>query len=84
MCSPLEKFPDPQLIPEAASCFPALSQQLPGVRIPGIVFFTGKHFGTGIIISTAFGHLLQDAYVALLSPAVTERWGVSKWVGMIV
>ena len=67
-----------------ASCFPSLSQRLPGVRVPGIVFFIGKHFGTGIIISTAFGHLLQDAYEALLSPAVSERWGVSKWVGMIV
>ncbi|KZT66934.1 Zinc/iron permease [Daedalea quercina L-15889] len=67
-----------------ASCFPSLSQKLPGVRVPGVVFFIGKHFGTGIIISTAFGHLLQDAYEALLSPAVTERWAVSKWVGMIV
>ncbi|KAH9929194.1 Zinc/iron permease [Fomitopsis serialis] len=67
-----------------ASSFPSLSQRLPGVRVPGIVFFIGKHFGTGIIISTAFGHLLQDAYEALLSPAVTQRWAVSKWVGMIV
>ena len=72
------------LISESASCFPSLSQKLPGVRVPGIVFFIGKHFGTGIIIYTAFGHLLQDAYEALLSPAVTQRWGVSKWVGMIV
>ncbi|TFY57560.1 hypothetical protein EVJ58_g6949 [Rhodofomes roseus] len=67
-----------------ASCFPSLSQRLPGVRVPGIVFFIGKHFGTGIIISTAFGHLLQDAYEALLSPAVAQRWAVSDWVGMIV
>lgn len=32
----------------AAVSFPALSKQIPFVRIPHLVFFIGKHFGTGI------------------------------------
>ncbi|PCH34799.1 Zinc/iron permease [Wolfiporia cocos MD-104 SS10] len=67
-----------------ASTFPSLSRRIPGLRIPGVVFFIGKHFGTGVILSTAFAHLLQDAFEALMSPAVRDRWAVSDYVGMIV
>ncbi|CCL98502.1 uncharacterized protein FIBRA_00500 [Fibroporia radiculosa] len=67
-----------------ASSFPTLSRRIPGLRIPGVVFFIGKHFGTGVILSTAFVHLLQDSFEALLNPVVRERWAISNWVGMIV
>ncbi|KZT04043.1 Zinc/iron permease [Laetiporus sulphureus 93-53] len=67
-----------------ASCFPVLSRRIPGICIPGVVFFVGKHFGTGIILVTAFVHLLQDVFEALMNPEVQERYGMSKWVGMIV
>ncbi|KAI0922482.1 hypothetical protein AcV7_006007 [Taiwanofungus camphoratus] len=67
-----------------AASFPSLSRRLVGLRIPGVVFFIGKHFGTGVILATAFVHLLQDAFEALLSPVVIDRWGTGKWTGMIV
>ncbi|KAF9815145.1 hypothetical protein IEO21_04763 [Rhodonia placenta] len=68
-----------------ASTFPSISRRIPGLRVPGIVFFIGKHFGTGVILATAFAHLLQDSFEALMDPVVRKRWpGVAKWVGMIV
>ncbi|EPQ53254.1 Zinc/iron permease [Gloeophyllum trabeum ATCC 11539] len=48
-----------------AVSFPTLSKRVRVLRIPPIVFFVGKHFGTGVILSTAFVHLLQDAFDAL-------------------
>ncbi|GJE95958.1 ZIP zinc/iron transport family protein [Phanerochaete sordida] len=57
-----------------AVSFPPLSKRLKYLRIPSIVFFLGKHFGTGVILSTAFVHLLPDAFRSLNS----------KWTGLIV
>lgn len=40
---------------------------------------------TGVILSTAFVHLLQDAFSTLQNPAVKKRWPlVGHWVGLIV
>ncbi|EKM51122.1 uncharacterized protein PHACADRAFT_55529, partial [Phanerochaete carnosa HHB-10118-sp] len=50
-----------------AVSFPSLSKRLKYLRIPSIVFFLGKHFGTGVILSTAFVHLLPDAFKSLNS-----------------
>ncbi|KZV84712.1 Zinc/iron permease [Exidia glandulosa HHB12029] len=36
------------------------------------LFFTGKHFGTGVILATAFAHLLQDAFSNLAKAG--PRW----------
>lgn len=57
-----------------AVSFPSLSKRLRYLRIPSIVFFLGKHFGTGVILSTAFVHLLPDAFKSLNS----------RWTGLIV
>ncbi|KAF7789163.1 hypothetical protein EIP86_000100 [Pleurotus ostreatoroseus] len=57
-----------------AVSFPALSKRVKYLRIPSLVFFLGKHFGTGVILSTAFVHLLTDAFKALNS----------DWTGLIV
>ncbi|KAF8123560.1 zinc iron permease [Boletus edulis] len=67
-----------------AVSFPALSKRISVLRIPRIIFFIGKHFGTGVILSTAFVHLLQDSFEALRSPLVRARWKVGDWVGLIV
>ena len=58
----------------AAVSFPSLSKSVKYVRIPSIVFFLGKHFGTGVILATAFVHLLPDAFKSL----------DSHWTGLIV
>ncbi|TFK94503.1 Zinc/iron permease [Polyporus arcularius HHB13444] len=67
-----------------AVSFPTITATFRSIRVPSILFFIGKHFGTGVILSTAFVHLLQDSFKALLSPTVNERWKVEHWAGMIV
>ncbi|EMD35745.1 hypothetical protein CERSUDRAFT_84842 [Gelatoporia subvermispora B] len=67
-----------------AVSFPTLSKRIRYLRIPSIVFFIGKHFGTGVILSTAFVHLLQDAFETLRNPEVRERWRIGNWVGLLV
>ncbi|KAJ3508919.1 hypothetical protein NMY22_g16463 [Coprinellus aureogranulatus] len=67
-----------------AVSFPAVSRT--GiVRIPNILFFIGKHFGTGVILATAFIHLLPDSFSSLLDRSVGEKYGnVGNWVGLII
>ncbi|KAF9558720.1 Zinc/iron permease [Agrocybe pediades] len=68
-----------------AVSFPTVSKQVPFLRIPGIVFFIGKHFGTGVILATAFIHLLDDAFRSLQNDQVTERYGkLGKYTGSII
>lgn len=67
-----------------AVSFPALSKRTSYIAIPRIVFFVGKHFGTGVILSTAFVHLLQDAFVQLNDRAVRKISRVGDWAGLIV
>ncbi|EGN97751.1 hypothetical protein SERLA73DRAFT_28566, partial [Serpula lacrymans var. lacrymans S7.3] len=67
-----------------ASSLPSLSNRISFLRIPRIVFFIGKHFGTGVILSTAFVHLLQDAFHALNHPAVLARWHIANYTGLVV
>ncbi|KAG8990329.1 hypothetical protein FRB94_010179 [Tulasnella sp. JGI-2019a] len=45
-----------------AAGFPIAAQRLHFLRVPSLLFFIGKHFGTGVILSTAFVHLLADAF----------------------
>ncbi|KAI0248541.1 Zinc/iron permease [Lactifluus subvellereus] len=67
-----------------AVSFPAISKRVRSLRIPPIFFFVGKHFGTGVILSTAFVHLLQDAFERLQDPEVKQRTGIGRWTGLIV
>ncbi|KAL1943710.1 hypothetical protein VTO73DRAFT_4155 [Trametes versicolor] len=67
-----------------AVSFPTITETYRSIRVPSLFFFVGKHFGTGVILSTAFVHLLQDAFKALQNPEVNERWKVEDWAGLIV
>ncbi|KAF8641634.1 hypothetical protein AX16_009860 [Volvariella volvacea WC 439] len=68
-----------------AVSFPSLSKYVKFLRIPHIAFFIGKHFGTGVILSTAFCHLLQDAFELLQRPLVKEfHPGLGRWTGLII
>ncbi|KAL0067006.1 hypothetical protein AAF712_005995 [Marasmius tenuissimus] len=68
-----------------AVSFPAISQKTSFLPIPKIVFFIGKHFGTGVILSTAFVHLLKDSFESLSDPLVKSRYpGVSDQIGLII
>lgn len=67
-----------------ASSFPLLSKRLTFLQIPRIVFFIGKHFGTGVILSTAFVHLLQESFEALSNPVLRSRSKIGDLTGLIV
>ncbi|KAF4583981.1 hypothetical protein EYR40_002479 [Pleurotus pulmonarius] len=67
-----------------AVSFPGVSRKVRFLRIPHIVFFIGKHFGTGVILATAFCHLLQDAYTSLQDPEVRKGTDVARWTGLII
>ncbi|KAH9994332.1 ZIP zinc transporter-domain-containing protein [Russula compacta] len=67
-----------------AVSFPAVSKRVRYLHIPPILFFIGRHFGTGVILSTAFVHLLQDAFDRLQDPQVKKYTDIGRWTGLIV
>ncbi|KAJ7787393.1 ZIP zinc transporter-domain-containing protein [Mycena olivaceomarginata] len=68
-----------------AVSFPTASKRSSLLRIPHVVFFIGKHFGTGVILSTAFCHLLQDSFEHLQSPTLKKEYPrVGKNTGLII
>lgn len=58
----------------AAVSFPSITKRVKALRVPSIIFYLGKHFGTGVILSTAFVHLLPDAFGKYRS----------RWTGFVV
>ncbi|RSL39662.1 hypothetical protein CEP53_013896 [Fusarium sp. AF-6] len=54
--------------------FPILATKFPGLRIPSRFFFAVRHFGTGVLIATAFVHLLPTAFLSLGDPCLGSFW----------
>ncbi|PHH77095.1 hypothetical protein CDD82_3672 [Ophiocordyceps australis] len=54
--------------------FPLLAARIPGLRIPRRFFFVVRHFGTGVLIATAFVHLLPTAFISLGNPCLGKFW----------
>ncbi|KAB5511245.1 hypothetical protein GE09DRAFT_726207, partial [Coniochaeta sp. 2T2.1] len=52
--------------------FPVVAKKVKWIRIPPKVFFACKHFGTGVLIATAFVHLLPTAFGNLLDPCLPD------------
>jgi hypothetical protein len=48
--------------------------KFPRLRIPANFLFTARHFGTGVLIATAFVHLLPTAFISLLDPCLSNFW----------
>ncbi|KAK8097670.1 Zinc/iron permease [Apiospora kogelbergensis] len=61
-------------VSSAACAFPILVVKLPGLRIPDTFFFAVRHFGTGVLIATAFVHLLPTAFTLLGDPCLSRFW----------
>lgn len=89
------------LVSAVASSFPSLAKRAPRIDPPEVVFFIGKHFGTGtdpsgiyalsrvfehdylgVILSTAFIHLMQEGFESLNDPRLPGKW--KDWSGAIV
>lgn len=57
-----------------ACAFPILVIKFPRLRIPASFLFSAKHFGTGVLIATAFVHLLPTAFLSLSDPCLSSFW----------
>lgn len=67
--------------------FPLLAQRMPRLRIPLYVYLFARYFGVGVIVATAFIHLLDPAYDTLGGRTCVGRtgnWGLYSWVPAII
>lgn len=64
--------------------FPVFAKRHEGLKIPDWVFFICKFFGSGVIIATAFIHLLGPAEEALKNPCLTGPITEYSWVEGII
>ncbi|KAL8994112.1 MAG: hypothetical protein Q9188_007161 [Gyalolechia gomerana] len=62
------------------AAFPVYAARHKGVGVPEWTFFVAKYFGSGIIIATAFIHLLAPAHEALTNPCLTGPITEYDWV----
>ncbi|KAL2162224.1 hypothetical protein VTH06DRAFT_7137 [Thermothelomyces fergusii] len=52
--------------------FPVVAKKVKWVRVPAKTFFLCKHFGTGVLVATAFVHLLPTAFGNLTDPCLPD------------
>jgi len=64
--------------------FPVFAKRHKGMKIPEWVFFICKYFGSGVIIATAFIHLLGPAEEALTNECLTGPITEYSWVEGII
>ncbi|KAK0390507.1 hypothetical protein NLU13_0011 [Sarocladium strictum] len=66
----------------AVTFFPVVAARMPRLRIPLYVYLFARYFGSGVIIATAFVHLLDPAY-SEIGPAscvgMTGNWSTYSW-----
>ncbi|KAI5210906.1 hypothetical protein AUEXF2481DRAFT_68383 [Aureobasidium subglaciale EXF-2481] len=69
------------------TAFPYLGKRMPKLRIPHSVYLFARYFGSGVIISTAFIHLLEPAYQAIgpnSCVGMTGNWALYSWTPAIM
>lgn len=64
--------------------FPIFAKRHQGLKIPDWVFFICKYFGSGVIVATAFIHLLGPAEEALKNECLTGPITEYSWVEGII
>ncbi|KAL4889994.1 Zinc/iron permease [Aspergillus ambiguus] len=71
----------------AFTLFPVLATRSPRLRIPYHVYLFARYFGSGVIVATAFIHLLDPAYKRIgpdTCVGVSGHWGDYSWCAAIV
>lgn len=63
--------------------FPVVAKRSPFFRVPKTVYEFAKYFGSGVIIATAFIHLLAPAFEALGSECLGDGWKTYPWASAI-
>ncbi|KAJ4980810.1 hypothetical protein NE237_031647 [Protea cynaroides] len=65
-------------------CIPILGKRFPILRSENDIFFVIKAFAAGVILSTAFIHILPDAFNQLTDPCLDQNpWGNFPFTGFI-
>lgn len=75
------------VISTAATLFPVVAKRVRFIRIPLYVYLFVRYFGTGVIIATAFIHLLDPAYSEIgpnTCVGMTGHWADYSWPPAIV
>lgn len=63
---------------------PIMVKKIPTFGPQNNIFFLIKAFAGGVILATAFVHILPDAYQSLTSPCLSEKpWGVFPFTGFL-
>lgn len=57
-----------------ACSFPVIARRFPKLPIPHRFLFLSRHFGTGVLIATAFIHLLPTAFISMTDPCLPNFW----------
>lgn len=73
--------------PSAFTIFPVVSRRIPSWKIPLSVYIFARYFGTGVIVATAFIHLLDPAYEQIgpnTCVGQTGYWAEYPWCAGIV
>lgn len=75
------------ILSTSVTFFPVVAQRVRKLRIPLYVYLFARYFGAGVIVATAFIHLLDPAYEEI-GPAscvgMTGRWADYSWCPAIV
>ncbi|KAK2759077.1 hypothetical protein FQN54_003176 [Arachnomyces sp. PD_36] len=68
-----------------ACSFPIIARRFPRLPIPRHFLFLSRHFGTGVLIATAFIHLLPTAFMSLTDPCLPYFWnkGYPAMAGLV-
>ncbi|KAK9467093.1 Zinc/iron permease [Lipomyces arxii] len=61
-------------VSSCACAFPLLALHVPWLHIPPRFLFTVRHFGTGVLLATAFVHLFPTAFLFLTDPCLPSFW----------
>ncbi|KZT55818.1 ZIP zinc/iron transport family [Calocera cornea HHB12733] len=67
----------------SGALFPVLARKTKWIHVPKEVFEFAKYFGSGVIIATAFIHLLAPGFDELTSPCLSGIWGDYDWAPAI-
>lgn len=75
------------VISTAVTFFPVVARRVKSLRIPVYVYLFARYFGAGVIIATAFIHLLDPAYGEIgpnTCVGMTGHWADYAWCPAIV
>ncbi|RAL04493.1 ZIP zinc/iron transport family [Aspergillus ibericus CBS 121593] len=75
------------IVSTAVTFFPVIAKRMPRLHIPLYVYLFARYFGAGVIIATAFIHLLDPAYSEIGPQScvgMTGNWADYSWCPAIV